>query len=131
MKTKFLIQVLLLIFAVFCCDHSQACMKYVFPGEVQEIQKEDVEAVNGLKSETDNVYTVTLVLSEKAQKEHHMITQKYAGNYVSIYFGDILLWPDLYMPEPMNKKEMNIVMPSQEMMWKVIEYYSKPDELKK
>ena len=127
MKIKFFILLMLFVPFAFSCTPGFGGIKYVFPGETQTIEKADIEAVRGIKNDPDS-YSVRLIMTGQGQRKHHEASQKYAGNYVSIYFGNTLLWSNLYMPEPMNDKEMNIVMPSRDMMWEVIRYYSDPEK---
>ncbi len=123
MKARVLIILLCLaLFVISGC--SPTCIRYVSTSETLEIKKNYVESVGGRANIQSELY-VTMVFTEKGQIEFRKMTERNAGKHVSIYFGDRLIAADLYLPRPMDSREMNITMPDEKTMRDVVWSYSK------
>lgn len=122
MKAKIIILLLCcLIFPLLGC--SPAYIKYVTNRETLEITKDYVQSAGG-KANIQNELYVTLVFTKKGRIDFRLMTERNAGQYVSIYFGDKLIAADLYLPRPIDGREMNITMPDEKTMRDVVESYS-------
>lgn len=118
MKARFLI-ILLCFVTLFVSGCSPVYIKYVSNNETFVITKDDVKSVNG-KANIQNELYVTMEFTEKGRTDFSLMTERNAGKFVSIYFGNKLLWADLYLPKPMDSREMNITMPDEKTMQEVV-----------
>lgn len=120
MKIK--IVLLLTAFLISSCAAHAAGIRFVSPNGTFEIEKDDVESVTGMSNSYNDLF-VHFVFTEKGRKRQYLMTQKNAGSNVSVYFGDKLLWKDLYLPEPINSKNNDISVDTEDTMQQIIKYY--------
>ncbi len=109
------------IFPLSGCSH--AYIKFVTNTETLEITKDYVKSAGGRENIHKEIY-VNIVLTERGRNNLRLMTERNAGKNVSIYFGDKLIRADLYLPEPMDSKEMSITMPDEKTMRDVVKSYS-------
>jgi hypothetical protein len=122
MKAKlFLLILCACIFLLSGC--SPAYIKYVTNTETLEITKDYVKSAGGRENIHKEIYVV-IVFTEKGRNNFRLMTERNAGKNVSIYFGDKLIRADLYMPKPMDSREMSITMPDEKTMRDVVKSYS-------
>lgn len=124
MKTKYCQIIISVIFLTFCCSPVFAGVKYTGPAGTFEIEKDDVQSARGFPDQYKQ-YCVLLELTKKGAKRFFTMTENNEGNDVSIYFGDKLLTPKIFVAEPMYTREIAIQVHDEKLMNEIIKYYEK------
>lgn len=119
---KKIVTTILMIFVVFCSTSAQAGVKFTGPNDTFDITKDDVKSVRGAP-DAFGKYMVIIEFSKEGAKRFYRMTEKNEGNYISIYYGDTLLQPDTFLPEPMYTKEIPITLDDEKLMREIIRVY--------
>lgn len=124
MNTKYYLIILSVIFFALSCSPVFAGVKYTGPVGSFEIEKDDVQSARGFPDQYKQ-YCVLLELTKKGAKRFFTMTDNNEGNDVSIYFGEKLLTPKIFIAEPVYTREIAIQVHDEKLMNEIIKYYEK------
>jgi preprotein translocase subunit SecD len=119
---KKIVITIIVIFVAICFTNAQAGVKFIGPKDTFDITKDDVKSVRGAP-DSFGKYMLIIEFSKEGAKRFYRMTEKNEGNYISIYYGDTLLQPDTFLPEPMYTKEFPITLDDEKMMREIIRFY--------
>jgi len=86
--------------------------------------KDDVQSARAMENEQEQIY-VSILFTEAGRKKIHLMTERNKGKDVSMYFGNKLIWKDVYLPESIDSPDIQITMPDEATMREVINCYTK------